>query len=246
MEQHATRPEHYLDRARALVVALERRSSSEADRILDDLTRLRERELFQELGKLTRSLHEALNSFRLDSKIAALAERDIPDARERLRYVITKTEQAANRTLKAVEDSIPVAKLLETQAREHKEQWERFLRREMQVSEFRRMARTLGEFLEQVIANAASLHGNLSEVMIAQDYQDLTGQVIHRVIDLVQEIEASLVELIRVAGHRLQAAEAQAPRNKTACEGPQIHTQGRSDVVASQDEVDSLLASLGF
>jgi chemotaxis protein CheZ len=246
MEQQATRPDEYLDRARELVRALEGRSSADADRILDDLTRLRERELFQELGKLTRSLHDALNSFRFDSKIAALAERDIPDARERLRYVVTKTEQAANRTLKAVEDSIPVAKRLETQAREHKELWERFMRREMQVSEFRSMARTLGEFLNQVIGNAASLHGSLSEVMIAQDYQDLTGQVIHRVINLVQEIEQSLVELIRVAGGRLQPADAEAPKGKTACEGPQINTQGRTDVVSNQDEVDSLLASLGF
>ncbi len=246
MEQHGMRPDEYLDRARALVHALEGRRSAEADRILDDLTRLRERELFQELGKLTRSLHEALNSFRFDSKIVTLTERDIPDARERLRYVVSKTEQAANRTLKAVEESIPLARRLETQAREHKELWERFMRREMQVSEFRRMARTLGEFLNQVIGNAASLHGSLSEVMIAQDYQDLTGQVIHRVINLVQEIEASLVELIRVAGGRLQAAEPEAPRSKTACEGPQINAQGRRDVVSSQDEVDSLLASLGF
>ncbi len=246
MEQQAQRPQEYLDKARELVSALEARSTTRADQVLDDLTRLRERELFQELGKLTRSLHEALNSFRFDAKIAELAEKDIPDARERLRYVITKTEQAANRTLKAVEDSIPVAKRLETQAREHKELWERFLRREMQVSEFRAMARTLGDFLNQVIGNATTLHGNLSEVMIAQDYQDLTGQVIHRVINLVQEIEASLVELVRVAGGRMQPAEPAAQKSKTQAEGPQISTQGRTDVVSNQDEVDSLLASLGF
>jgi chemotaxis protein CheZ len=246
MEQQATRPDEYLDKARELVRALERRDAGDADRILDDLTRLRERELFQELGKLTRTLHDALNGFRFDSKISALAERDIPDARERLRYVVTKTEQAANRTLKAVEESIPRAKRLETEAREHKDLWERFMRREMEVAEFRSMARTLGEFLNQVIGNAASLHGSLSEVMIAQDYQDLTGQVIHRVINLVQEIEESLVELIRVAGGRMQPSEAPAPKSAIACEGPQINAHGRSDVVSNQDEVDSLLASLGF
>jgi chemotaxis protein CheZ len=161
--------------------------------------------------------------------------------------VVAKTEQAAHRTLKAVEESIPVARHLEAHAREHKESWDRFLRREMQIEEFRAMARTLPAFLAEVIDNAVVLNRNLSDVMIAQDYQDLTGQVIGRVITLVQDIETSLVELVRVAGHqRMAQPESPAPVGTTQCEGPQIKTEGRADVVSNQDEVDALLASLGF
>jgi chemotaxis protein CheZ len=245
MSEDATNTPETLEQVRRLVAALESGDAVTSQALLDALTRMRETEIYRELGQLTRNLHDALNAFSFDDRLVKLAEYDIPDARERLRYVVSKTEQAAHRTLKAVEESIPLARELEERARQHRAHWERFLRREMQVGEFRELTHALGNFLIDVAGKSAALHRNLSEVLLAQDYQDLTGQVIDRVINLVQEMERSLVEMIRVTGQRIEAA-APAGQDKTALEGPQISPQGRSDVVSNQDDVDQLLASLGF
>jgi chemotaxis protein CheZ len=245
MSEDATNAPETLEQARRLVAALESGDAVASQALLDALTRMRETELYRELGQLTRNLHDALNAFSFDDRLIKLAEYEIPDARERLRYVVSKTEQAAHRTLKAVEESIPLARELEERARTHRTHWERFLRREMDVQEFRELTRALGDFLDDVAGKSTALHRNLSDVLLAQDYQDLTGQVIDRVINLVQEMERSLVEMIRVTGQRMQATAPEG-RDKTVPEGPQISPQGRSDVVSNQDDVDQLLASLGF
>jgi chemotaxis protein CheZ len=247
MSEEAAHTPETLEDARKLVAALEAGDVAGANALLDGLTRMRETELYRELGQLTRNLHDALNAFRFDDRLVKLAEYEIPDARERLRYVVTKTEQAAHRTLKAVEESIPLARELEDQARRHKTHWDRFLRREMQVEEFRSLTRTLGDFLDDVTMKSTALHRNLSDVLLAQDYQDLTGQVIDRVINLVQEMEKNLVDMIRVTGQRMLGQQAPAPGGPASMlEGPQINPQQRTDVVSNQDDVDQLLASLGF
>lgn len=243
MAEPAIRSDEYLDKARELVRALEAGQVGHADDLLDAMSSMRQSRLFLELGKLTRSLHEALTSLQMDSRLARLTQQDMPDARNRLQYVVTKTEEAANRTLKAVEESIPVAKRLETAAQDHQQQWDKFLRREMDVREFRALTQTLRGFLGGVIADTGTLSRNLTEVLMAQEFQDLTGQVIHRVITIVQEVEEGLVEIIRVCGQRMQIVEGELPR--TEAEGPQIDPR-RAGVVANQDEVDDLLSSLGF
>jgi chemotaxis protein CheZ len=238
-----SKTQEYLDKARELVAQIEAGKLEQADELLATLSGMRESKIFQELGKLTRTLHEAITHFPVDPRLARLSEKDMPDARERLRYVVTKTEESAHRTLKAVEESIPLAKHLSQRATEHQAQWERFLRREMDVKEFRSLTHSLREFLGGIIADSSSLSRNLSEVLMAQEYQDITGQVIQRVIRIVQEVEDGLVEMVRVVGSRSQPV---APAASTArLDGPQINPTG-PDVVANQDEVDSLLSSLGF
>jgi chemotaxis protein CheZ len=246
MNLDVPRTPNYLEQARALVAALEAGHETRVNELLDDMTRMRESELFREIGKLTRTLHDTLNAFQMDSRLASLAEVDIPDARERLRYVVKKTEQAAHRTLKAVEESLPLSRRLEERAKSHQQDWGKFLRREMQADEFRALAKTLPEFLASVVSDTTALNRNLNEMMLAQDYQDLTGQVIDRVINIVQEMETSLVELIRVAGSRMAPEEKKTRDDALKLEGPQMNAAQRSDVVANQDDVDQLLASLGF
>jgi len=240
-----SRTQDYLAKARELVVQIEAGNTERADELLDELSGLRESRLFQDLGKLTRTLHEAISNFQLDPRLSSLAREDIPDARDRLRYVVTKTEESANRTLKAVEDSIPLAKRLSQRATEHQEQWERFLRREMDVKEFRMLTHSLREFLGGIISDSTSLGKNLSEVLLAQEFQDITGQVINRVIQVVQDVEDGLVEMVRVCGSRIQASPQDDRKAPTMLEGPQIDPK-KSGVVANQDDVDSLLSSLGF
>ena len=237
-----------LVQARALIEHLEADNEREVDRLLDELTRVREGTLFQELGRLTRDLHEALNNFRLDTRISEITEKDIPDAKDRLNYVISMTEQAANRTLDVVEHSLPVSEQLARGAAVLTEDWERFQRREMEAGEFRELTPRIGAFLHQVEDDASRLRANLSEVLMAQDFQDLTGQIIRRVITLVQEVEDNLVGLIRMSGQKMLARDAVSADGgrDTVPGGPQIPGRAGPDVVSGQDAVDDLLSSLGF
>ena len=252
----------YLEQARTLVAELEQGRDEEAARLLDELTKQREESLFTELGKLTRQLHEALNSFRVDSRIAEVAEREFPDARERLKYVITMTEQAAEKTLDAVEGSMPVCDDLEQRAARIQEEWGRFTRRELDADGFRTLSRDIEGFLGEVTEGAPRLRGSLQEVLMAQDFQDMTGQIIKRVISLVEDVEESLVELVRISGQNLmpeavkeghkkeEEKQEEEKKGKDAAAG--IEATGPavpgvdSETVSGQDEVDDLLSSLGF
>jgi chemotaxis protein CheZ len=236
-----------LEQARALVAHLEAGDETGAERCLDALTRLRETQLFQELGKLTRQLHEALNAFRFDERLAAIAAVEIPDAKERLHYVVQMTEQAASRTLAVVEQIRPRCQVLRQEAESLAQAWQRFLRREMSLEDFRALAARLREFLSLVTDSSAQAHDGLGEVLMAQSFQDLTGQIIKRVIQLVEELEQNLVNLIRLCGQG-GARERQpgAAATGETLHGPQIPGRAAADAVSSQDEVDDLLSSLGF
>lgn len=239
-------PDGLADRARALVESLERGNAPEVSRLMDEIARMRESSLFQELGRLTRDLHDALNNFRLDSRIANLAEKDIPDAKERLNYVITMTEQSAHRTLNAVEDSLPVIERIDSSTTVLRQNWQRFLRRELDARQFRDLAQEVDRNLEATAADAKRVRANLNDVLMAQDFQDITGQMIRRVIGLVQQLEGDLVELVRISGTRLQQVETATQATGTKLEGPQLPGKGGAEIVQNQDDVDALLSSLGF
>lgn len=234
-----------LARARELVKAIETGANEEADRLLHEITAERDSNLFQQLGKLTRELHEALSSFQFDSRIAHLAREEIPDARERLNYVVSMTEEAAHKTLGAVEQSLPVAEALGEGARGLNERWQRFRAKQMSAEEFRELTRELDGFLERVVGDSDTIRHDLTAVMMAQGTQDLSGQIIRRVVKLVQELEEKLVELVRITGLRLSLSEQEEPDEETRGAGPAIPGLDQG-VVQSQDEVDDLLSSLGF
>ncbi|MBU1191928.1 MAG: protein phosphatase CheZ [Gammaproteobacteria bacterium] len=241
-----------LAQARQLVAELESGNSDGASQLLDDLARRRDSGLFQELGKITRELHNTLNGFQLDSRIASLTENDIPDAKERLNYVITMTEQAAHRTLNAVEESLPVAEELKSRSEELHTKWRRFRQKDMDVGEFRALVPELDSFLDLTSGHAVKLHESLSDVMMAQDFQDITGQIIRRVINLVKDVEDNLVGLIRISGQRMVQTEKPAAKASDLSDelsrgiGPQVPGLDHADVAKNQDDVDDLLSSLGF
>lgn len=237
----------WLERAREVVARIELNDEAAARSLVDELAHVREMELFREIGKLTRDLHEALNAFRLDGRLSELASREIPDAKERLNHVIVLTERAANRTLTAVETGLPQAEALGTEARRLRDQWQRFRARAMAADEFRGLARGVDEFLGRVDTDTEALRSQLSEILMAQDFQDLTGQVIRRVIDLVHDVEESLIGLLRVSGGRLTET-GPAPRETETHggAGPVVPGVEHGEVVNGQDDVDDLLSSLGF
>lgn len=233
-----------LSQARQLVAELENGNQVAANNILDELTQIRETELFNEVGKLTRQVHDAMANFEIDQTIQSLSNHDITDAKERLHYVITMTNQAANRTLNAVEEALPSCDMLLDEAVRLNLAWQRFMRREMSVDDFRVISKDLGAFLDAAEQGVGQLKINLNEVLMAQEFQDITGQIINRVIKLVEEVEASLVNLVRITGG------AKVKESETTTEvylaGPQMPTRKSETAVSNQDEVDDLLSSLGF
>ncbi len=232
--------------AKNLVKALEENNETEADAILDEIASLRESQLFQEIGKLTRQLHDTLNSFEIDSKISTLTEKEIPDAKERLQYVMTMTEEAANKTLTAVENLLPVSEQLTQQAGELADKWSRFLDKEMPYEEFKAMSREIAQHFQQSKEGLIRVQSGLNEILMAQGFQDLTGQIIRRVIELVQDLETSMVDLIRLSGGKVKSDSKQ--EEETKLPGPVVPglDDAQGGVAQSQDDVDDLLSSLGF
>ncbi|QEP43185.1 protein phosphatase CheZ [Ectothiorhodospiraceae bacterium BW-2] len=241
----------YADRLREVITHLDNGETERADSLLDEIARQRDTSLFRELGKLTREFHEALQSFRTDSRLAAFTDGEFSDARERLKYVISMTDQAADRSLSAAESTMPITANLKQQASELSESWTKFNRRELSADEFRQLNRQLITFLGLIVEQMPQIESNLTEVVMAQDFQDLTGQIITKVITLVDDVEESLVDLIRISGEKMLDKQEHNPRrHDRSYEAQGALVPGVDDtgveVVSGQDEVDDLLSSLGF
>ncbi|MEW9797523.1 protein phosphatase CheZ [Alteromonas sp. CYL-A6] len=238
-----------LDEAKQLVAYLEAGDTASANAILEAASMKESIELFEEVGKLTRQLHDALNNFQLDERIVNLANDDIPDAQSRLTYVIEETEKAANTTMDAVEASMPIAETLSERIDKVMPDWKKLMNREIELGEFKALCTDIDQLLEDASVQSSKLTSLLTEVLMAQGYQDLTGQVIRRVIDLVKEVEDSLVNMLTMFGEpdaQVKTKPSQKVTDKIEAEGPIIDAQNRDDVVSGQDDVDDLLSSLGF
>jgi chemotaxis protein CheZ len=244
--------------ARLLLDSLEQGNFGEAVQVIHELNKARDRGLYHEIGKLTRELHNAIVNFQLDPRMPHATEvSKITDATERLNYVVTMTEKAANRTMDLVEQSAPLVNGLKDEAQSLSVDWGRFMRREMSAESFRELAKRVELFLAHSERDGAMLSAHLNDILLAQDFQDLTGQVIKRVTQLVTEVESNLLKLVlmasqveQIAGidhdHELLRAEQQKQKEPSHGEGPQIHADKREDVASNQDDVDDLLSSLGF
>ena len=194
--------------------------------------------LFHRVGQLTRTLHDALRELGYDKKIANAAN-SLPDARDRLVYIATLTGQAAERVLGAVEAAQDDEHRLEAASRGLAERWGRLYANELSVDEFKVLAGETRDFLAGVPAHAGAVQQRLHEIMMAQDFHDLTGQVIKKVVDLAATLESSLVALL------VETQQAERKPDEGWLSGPAVRTD-RPDVVANQAQVDSLLESLGF
>ena len=238
-----------LDEAKQLVAYLEQGDEESASGLLEAVSAKESIELFAEVGKLTRQLHDALNNFQLDERIAGLANDDIPDAQTRLTYVIEETEKAANTTMDAVETCMPIAESLSQRIESIEPEWKKLMTRQIELGEFKALCMEIDAMFNASSDDAAKLTGLLTEVLMAQGYQDLTGQVIRRVIDLVKEVEDSLVNMLTVFGEKEGQPKASVKSKQpdaVEAEGPIINAEERDDVVQGQDDVDDLLSSLGF
>ncbi len=237
-----------LDQAKELVSFLEEGNQESANELLLKISSESRNPLFNEVGKLTRQLHDSLSNFRLDPRVNDLANSEIPDAKDRLNFVMEKTEIAANRTMDAVEATLPIADNLQECLAQVRPQWNNLMGGRIDLVSFKDLCHQIDGLLTQVEGDTTKLHGQLTEILMAQDFQDLTGQVIRRVIELVQEVENQLVEILTAFGLEDDQQEETEQISGIVAEGPVVTEEQRQEknVMQSQDDVDDLLSSLGF
>ncbi|MDH3760609.1 MAG: protein phosphatase CheZ [Gammaproteobacteria bacterium] len=238
--------EQYMDRLDDLTAAMESGDNQQINQLVSELTTLRETSLYQDLGMLTREIHDTINSFASDDRIAELAQEDIPDAKERLKFIVTKTDEAAHRTMTGAEETVAMIDAFNDRAEVMRNRWRQFRNRELSKQEFVELNQDLDHFLEEIGDESQAIHGKMTEIMLAQDYQDITGQMIRQVVNMVQEIEEKLVILVTLSGGAVCKVEEPEIRAAETAEGPQLPSASKDKVAQSQGDVDDLLASLGF
>lgn len=239
-----------------LAEKLQNNHFEEASALIHNLYEVRDKHIFNSVGQLTRALHNAIVNFHVDSTLHDKSPEnfssEISDATDRLQYVIRMTQEAANKTMDRVEAAAPIAIELGQQAAGLRTEWEKMRRREINKEEFTDLYERVGDFLLHMNQGAEQLGENLQAIILEQGFQDLTGQVLKKVIGLVTDVERELVNLMRIAGQVEKITgigHDEVEKNavhKTEAEGPQVHAHLRNDVVTGQDDVDDLLSSLGF
>ena len=192
-------------------------------------------EVFQQLGAITRQLHDALTQLGVMPKLANAAE-GLPDARSRLNYIAEKTGAAANKVLNSVDQAKAEHVTISSDTRR--------MAAAIVADPVKAVATgAVMNFVGDVEAATARIDQHLTDIMMAQDFHDLTGQVVAKVVALAADLEDSLVKLL------VQAAPPEAQKvveHASVLNGPVVNPEGRTDVVSNQGEVDDLLASLGF
>lgn len=213
---------------------------------LDALVERREQHIFGELRRLATGLETALIRFSVDSRLVDLAEKEIPDARQRLDHVIKMTDEAAHRTMDLVERSGPLAERTARQAGDLVDTWRRFRARTLEVNDFHDLLQRMDSFLDATRHDMERVRGNLAEVLLAQGYQDLSGQIIRGVMKLVEELETALSELVQLSSGRgaRKPASTAAPTSRGF--GPQVPGIDQGPAVSDQQDVDALLSGLGM
>jgi len=200
-------------------------------------------DIHQSIGLLTRQLHNALNGLGLIEKVQDLAG-EIPDAQSRLSYIARLTGEAAEKVLNRVDQAKAQNEYIAEEAN----------RLGVLIVQDPVAAVAKGQvmnFLLEVKKSNQIIDGHLIEIMMAQDFHDLTGQVIAKVVDLAATIEEQLIQLL------IQTAPMESNQKETTAHqvqvpykphlsGPVIIHEGNADVVSGQSEVDDLLASMGF
>ena len=197
--------------------------------------------VYNKLGHLARNLHDSLRGLGYDKLLEDTA-RQMPDARQRLTYIAEMTEQAASKVLNAADIAKPVQDEMIAVSNVMSQRWDKMFANQLSVDEFKALAADTRTFFKQAPQRLQITNDQLMAIVMAQDFQDLTGQVIKKVVEMAQDMETQLVSVLIEA----MPDERRAETPEGLMNGPVINAQGRSDVVTSQSQVDDLLESLGF
>ncbi|MBZ8140161.1 chemotaxis protein CheZ [Rubrivivax gelatinosus] len=191
-------------------------------------------EVFQQLGSITRLLHDTMQQLGVMPKLQVATD-GLPDARSRLNYIANKTADAANKVLNSVDQAkAEHAKISEAT---------RQIAAQIVANPVKAVASgAVLNFVQDVEQSTSQIDAHLTDIMMAQDFHDLTGQVVAKVVTLANDLEDSLLKLLV----SVVPPEQREKVDPSVLHGPVVNPEGRADVVSNQGEVDDLLASLGF
>jgi chemotaxis protein CheZ len=201
-----------------------------------------EKDMYERLGGIVRLLHDSLRELGYDTKLTE-ASSAIVDAQDRLEYVASLTEQAANKVLNTLDEGMPAQDVLSKRAREMDSRWSELFAGKLSIEEFKQLAGDSQQFSQAVLEATEKEKARLLDIMMAQDFQDITGQLIKKVVTITKTVEQELAQLLRdnaPAEVREKLAAHKAPPAELM-EGPSVPS-----VALDQDNVDDLLADLGF
>lgn len=191
-------------------------------------------EIFLQVGAITRLLHDTLAQVGVMPRLRQAAD-GLPDARSRLNYIADKTAAAADKVLNSVDQAKAEHTRIAAQTRA--------MAHAIVADPVKAVASgAVMNFVGDVEASTQRIDRHLTDIMLAQDFHDLTGQVVAKVVDLAGELEESLVKLLMQVIPEDQVHKVE----ESVLNGPVVDPGGRTDIVANQEQVDSLLASLGF
>ncbi|HBZ14784.1 protein phosphatase CheZ [Pantoea sp. BRR-3P] len=200
------------------------------------------KDLFLRIGQLTRLLRNSMANLGLEQAIMEVADA-FPNTRDRLNYVVGKTSQAADRALTSVEVARPLQDTLSENATQLSARWDAWFANPQPLDDARELVKATRGYLQQVPELTQLTNRQLTEIMMAQDFQDLTGQVLQSLMHVIETVEK---ELINVLVENMGEREAVAPPEmENLKNGPQIDAMAEG-IATSQDQVDDLLESLGF
>jgi chemotaxis protein CheZ len=231
-----------LARMRELVMLLETGDDTGFEARFASLLQAREQGMFVTVGRLTRDLVDAMRELKFDEQLSTMTGRDIPDACSRLDYVAKVTEEAAHKTLDLVEQCQRFTQDIVLATHDLSNACQRAHIYAGSPYSLSGLVVSVDETREHIVGSAAQLRDRLSRLAQAQEYQDLAGQVLKRVTQLVRSVERALIDLLRASGGAVTTRQAETPDN--GLHGPAV--AGVTPSAVSQDDADSLLAELGF
>ncbi|HVO48125.1 MAG TPA: protein phosphatase CheZ [Steroidobacteraceae bacterium] len=240
----------------ALAEALRTEDETAFFNAVDHIVAMREPVMVTAIRKLTGDLQQALERFSIESRLQDIAENEIPDARARLTHVIKMTDEAAHRTLDLVEKSGPLAERTAKRAAALLESLQASRKLTQETPGFEGVVRSIDallpiiqsmeSFLPAARADSELIRRNLADVLLAQGYQDLTGQIIRSVMQLVAELETALGSLSRISGGAVQSSPRSEKVDPTKGYGPSVPGVPTGEVASGQNDVDALLSGLGM
>lgn len=198
-------------------------------------------EMYEQIGQITRKMHNALRDMGYDKSLERVADA-IPDARDRLSYIASLTKGAADRVLNAIDVAQPLQDDLSSNSKTLSERWNLLYANQLSTEEFKQLANDTRQYLNQVPQQTHETSTQLLEIVMAQDFQDLTGQVIKKMMDMFKTLEAEMLNLLV----EFSPEHKKGALDSSLLNGPAINQEGNPDVMSNQQQVDDLLDSLGF
>ncbi len=244
--EFASVTEQYKSQFKDLIKSADLDNDVELENLMGELAILQESVWHQELGQMARKIHDSFHLFASDNRFRELAHDDIPDARERLQYIVTKTDEAAHNTMTIAEEAISLAEAMEQRCQKLCHDW---VREDKSFPEGRNASLTdpcLIDVFRSMQMEAKGINEKMMQIILAQEFQDITGQMIKQVINIVQELEQNMLRMVKLTATVQTNKKPRAEISAETAVGPQIANSKLEGVVQSQDEVDDVLASMGF